>query len=385
MFLQTNQLVEKLRFAHSGASGKQAFPEFYKYVLIEYRAEDGQLVLRGYNVTLASHSVVVLGEPEQRTIRPDPAGNNAFVFDPLKVIQSYSKIKDQVFLYVDFENMKIVVKSKSSQASNSGFSVEGFIPPPPIPDDIEDLPVPESFSKCIRRVSWASDVKSVDPACKGSFIKAAGDTVEFCSTDRTVIALCRDSDNIGNIFGEGIVPKEIATMIADMIDKHKECELLMNNDRIIIVSGDYTIISEHINSPMLNYEAVIGGIDSDSFGSAIVNRSQFSVACDFASQYTDPDHNQVFLKFEKGFVQSSGAMKDHRRKGNYKIPFVGEMQDVEICIEFDRLQNSIKALDCEEIKLSFDPEKPWAITVSPSSDEDIYTEVFTSLSRPHDS
>src|SRR5690606_38952758 len=106
-----------------------------------------------------------------------------------------------------------------------------------------------------------------------------------------------------NITGSGIIQYETAATIAEMIEKGKECDLFMDDERLIVVSGDYTIVASHINAKMLNYKAVIESVTSSGFMTVRINRSQMLTACEFASQFADPEWNQIYLSFNENKVK----------------------------------------------------------------------------------
>lgn len=361
---------------------KQAFPEYYKHVLIEYRHEDHTIVLRSFNGQ--AHFEAVLGEPEPKTVRPNKENKNHFVFDPKKILQSFGKLKDQVFLHVDFEKCKVVVKSRNAQATDTGEPCDTFIEIPSHDGRAEPMDVPELFAKCLRRVMWATDPKSVDPACKGIYIEMVHEEeesyIEFCATNRQVISLCRDFDNLSSITGSGIIQYETASTIADMIEKGKECDLLMDDERLIVISGDFTIVASHIDAQMLNYQAVLDSVISGDFITVRVNRGQMLTGCDFASQFADAEYNHIFLNFNEKVISLNGYTRDKSKKGQYEVQYIGKAHGLALCIEYNRLQDSVKALETEELEISFDPENPRAITIKPSDQGDLYSEVFTSLS-----
>jgi len=387
MFIQSDHLLKKLKFAAEGTMGKAAFPEFYKYVLVEYVPESHQIALRAFNGR--AHFRAILGEPEQRTIVPDPKGDNFFVFDPTDWIKSYSKIKDQIFLHVDFEKKFIAARSRNATSKISGSPATGFIDIPSDDGMAEPMDVPENFAKAMRRVLWASDPKSMDPACTGIFIKSVDDGenqfIEMVCTNREVIAVSRDFDNIASITAQGIVQYETARSIADLIEDTKECDLFMNEDRIIVISGDYTIVARHIDTQMLAYDKVIEHFRIEGLTETKLSRPHLVTGSEFASQFADENFKQIFLRFGDKSVKIHGSQKDKSKQGSYEIPYVGEgAENARLCITIGRLQSCVKSLECEEVKMIFDASNPRGLIIQPAKEDDLYTEVFTSLQIPQD-
>lgn len=376
MYLQTELLVEKAKFIYQGRQKKNAFPEFYKNILIEYDEITRELYLRSFDGHAQYRAI--LGEAEENTIVPDPKGVNYFCFNPKNLIDSYGKMKEQCFIRVDFENKKITIKTKKSLTEEVGEGCKGWINFPEVDVD-EELDVPEAFLNAMQRTHWIIDPAHIDPKCVGLAINKKDDYLEFCGTNRDVIAIARDKENMDFVQESAIIPLNAVKLIFEVFDGKNESMFQINDKETYFVSGEYAVVSSHIEEPIIGYEAVIAGVERPEFDKVRINKKQCLDALSFVRSYSSSDLNAVAIKFGEDTITFAGRIKETGKKGTYEIDYVGDFKGIVIAANFDIIENMVKNVFTDDFELELDRKLPRAIVIRPFGDDPSESAFYSSL------
>lgn len=363
MYLQSEELVKKLKFAKSGTWGKHAFPVFYKDVLIEYRGDLNSLVLRSFDGR--SNHMVTLGSPESKTVTADPEGNNSFCVDPSRIIKSFGKIKSQVYVQINFKDNLLIVKSESTKGQTKGVKVNGFIDMPDYKKAI-DLSVPEHFISCLKMCVWSTNTKDTRIACHGVSVKKMKGYIEFCGTDGNIISVSRDEENTENISSNGIIPTESVNVIISAIETGEDTELFMDEKSITVASDDRVIVSRLIDERILAYDAVFDQLTKYELVSIRFNRDQLMNGCKFAQHYANQELRVVRMAVREKQAILVGEEKSIGESGHYKLDCISDFRG-NVIFDYQKLIDCISSMESEEVIIELEKENPKAFIIQPST------------------
>lgn len=382
MYIHSKYFTHKLKFAAQAAHHK-SFPEFYKFVAIEYDETDNCLYLRSFNQEI--HLRTRLGVCEDDSVVMPNTNRRAIgCFDHNIALKSWSKVDDQLMISVDYKKMTIDIKSSRARAQEAMISANAFVE---FPDygSYKDVQSPIEFAKCIRTVQWAADKTNIDIRCKGIFMTNRNGFLELAATDRNAIAISSSDDNIGLINIEGMVSLDSAAIIESLMASKKDCEIASAEDGLSVTCDDDEVACRFFDEDMVNYDSVVEYAENTPNQAVIrVSRGHLEEAVGFIAPYCDLDKVKIVFNGTEATV--IGEIKDRRRKGRQKFPYIcdeGDASGASVHTTTARVLDAIKHLEADEIRLKFPSEKPRQMFIFPESSEgDIDTMILSMLLNP---
>lgn len=394
MILNAQALFERLQFVFQGQQKKGAYPECHQNAIIDVEeTETGEvLVLRSFSGV--SHFRAVLGRPDNKTVigstkRDKDGAAGPFVFDTRKVISVLKKSKSSVKLTIDFDKKIIVFNLDGTRIKEVGMDANGFADFPDM-DAAPAIQVPETMAKALRRAAWAVDKKVTQTNLQGVMIRPVyeddNERIEICGTDRTVISVVSDKDNIGCVSEPGIIPVEAVSVLADALTRGAAPTFFMDSNRVSVSAGDFYVSAILIGEEMVAFWNVMNTIKESKMRVARMDRERLSDAIDIASTYQD-DYGSILLMFRGTKLKVLGFNHATGRRADSLVDFESSGESLEganFVVASNRVTAILKNIEADHFDFLFPVGSAATLLASPVENGSAPTEVLLSLMTMQD-
>ena len=267
------------------------------------------------------------------------------------------------------DELKLIISSQCSECCIQCFDVSNYPEIEPVSDERYFEVTERNIKELIGRVLFAVATDDARPILKGVFVEAKGGTLSAVATDGYRLAMAKKPLVSQCELLSATVPSrslnELSKLLSDSDDVVK---VYIEKNNMMVQLPNTTLIARLLtNGQYINYNNLV---PKDFMTTLIVNKENFEKSLNTASIMSKSDKNNlVVLDVEEYSMKISSTSEYGTAKEEVTVSLSG--RDLRCSYNAKFINDCLKVLDCEAIKMEFALHNSCVITVN-NSDEVLY-------------
>ncbi len=330
-------LVAAIGNVSRAVSSKSSLPALEGILL---RADDGELTLSGYNLELGIWTVLTANIAEPGSV----VLGAKFFGDICRRLPG-----DMVTVEVD-EKSVATIKSGKAEFSLIGIPGEEFPELPSLREGNHFTIERELLRSMIRQTLFAVGVGEVRPIWTGTLFEMKENRIRLVSVDGYRLALREEAVRGGNE-GNFIVPgKTLGELEKFLVEGEEDVQLVAGKKHVLFEIGDYTIISRLIEGEFVDYASAIPQTEKTVVKARVAEliESVERASVLISERLRSPIRLAVRDDgIRVSCITAQGKVFD-------EVSFLEKTgEDVEICFNNKYLLDALRAVESDEVRLTF--------------------------------
>lgn len=269
-------------------------------------------------------------------------------------------------------NNNLEIKTDNYEANIQGMGEEEFPIFPKIKEDDNYIEINSSILKeNLSKVVIAAEISEIRPEISGVLLIAEIDQIKLVATNSFRLAEALIGKNqFKNAFNQGlkvIIPLKTAEEMIRIVKDDQSVRIYVDNNQVLIKTGEVEIISRLIEGTYPDYEAII---PKDIESQAVVDKSELINALKLASVFATKT-NDIRIKDKDNKYLEIYSASSNLGENNYSIPaeIAGEFK---IGFNWRFLLDGVKVCNGNKIVIKLSGSNKPALISSPEDKQYSY-------------
>lgn len=342
--IKQNILMENLNYVIKGISSKNIIPVLN---CIKFELDNTGLYLMSTDNDIAIKTFIPTSMIENIDTTGTVLVSGRYIYEIIK------KLPGEIIKIEEVIDNKLDIKTSTSSFSLNCNDASEF-PTLDLQDSQNPLIIEKSiFKNIIRQTTFASSTQESRPALTGINFIIENNKLEASATDSYRVS--KKTIELNNSFNETvniIIPTRNLNELTKLLeDDEEEIEIHFFSNKVIFKFNNIVMMSRLINGEFPDLSKLI---PSDYYLEVTANLNQFYRSLDRASLFTnESDKNIVTFITKNNIVEISSNIPEIGHVEEQIEVEKSNQNEIEISFSSKYMMDAIKALECENIKISF--------------------------------
>lgn len=267
------------------------------------------------------------------------------------------------------DELKLVISSAGSECCMQCFDVENYPETELVSDEQYFEVVERDLKELVGRVLFAVATDDARPILKGVYLEASNGTVSAVATDGYRLAMAKKPlVNVVEKISATVPSRSLSELAKLLSDTDDGVKIYIERNNMMVKLANTTLIARLLtNGQYINYNNLI---PKEFLTTLIVNKENFEKSLNTASIMSRGDRNNlVVLDVEEYAMKISSTSEYGTAKEEVTVSLSG--RDLRCSYNAKYINDCLKVLNCEAIKMQFALHNSCVITVN-NSDEVLY-------------
>lgn len=263
---------------------------------------------------------------------------------------------------VTFEVQEDVLILKASTGKYKiGLEDSEDFPIAPEPDGELTLELPGArLINAIKKTLFACSKDEFKPALTGVYFQMKPGELTLVSTDAHRLVEYRIENLDTNQELSVIIPAHSLKIFDSVFEKLEQVGLCLTAEKAFFIAGETILICNLIDANYPRYREII---PDHHEGFLTITNSDLRNALTRVLIYSDTDYNACDFIASEDSLSLKSAYETLHHKADELLPCIYQGEKIDLRLNIKYLQECLKALDCEEISMKIEEQKP--VTINP--------------------